>query len=167
MIKIIFKYFIYVFISLFITFDSSFNNNTLVNDYYFTLEIPKIYLSVKGFKYNDNNNDVDKGIFLAKDYSFNKSSGSLVIASHSGNSIISYFKHLDLLRINDDIIINTEKDIFYYKVIDIYKIKKNGKFKYINDNNLIYLITCDKNNNKKQIVIKGKMENQVKKSQFF
>ena len=166
MIKIIYKFLLYLFLIL------NFNHYEIKSDiynqnYFFDLCISKINLNEKVYRYNDKNNNVDKGIYLVKDYDFNSLSGSLILASHSGNSSISHFKNLDLLKKEDIIKVVYNSNIYYYKVIDIYKIEKTGKFKYVNEDQVIYLITCDKKNNKQQDVIKGNLIKITKKSTFF
>ena len=166
MIRIIYKYLIYIFIGFYLSLNNNYNQ-IVSNDYYFILNISKINLSEKVYEYNDKNNDVNKGIFLAKEYNFNSFNGSLILASHSGNSSISHFKNLDKLDKDDIVSIIIDNRVIYYKIVDIYKIQKNGKFKYSNENETIYLVTCDKKNNKKQIVFKGKIIKINKKSQVF
>lgn len=166
MIRIIYKYLIYIFMGFYLSLNNNYNQ-IVSNDYYFILNIPKINLSEKVYEYNDKNNDVNKGIFLAKEYNFNSFNGSLILASHSGNSSISHFKNLDKLDKYDIVSIIIDNRIIYYKIVDIFKIQKNGKFKYSNENETIYLVTCDKKNNKKQIVFKGKIIKINKKSQVF
>lgn len=163
----LFRYLFYIFIGLFISFDSSSYNCDSDNNYFFRINIPKINLEQSVYKYNDDKNDVNKGIFLVKDYDFNSFKGSLILASHSGNSSISHFKNLDLLKKGDIVKIIYNNSIIYYKITDKYKINKTGKFKYKNDDKIIYLITCDKNNSKKQLVIKANMVKISKKSTFF
>lgn len=165
----IIKYLLYLFICLFLNLNNNYHSISydIEKDYYFNLDIPKINLYVNVYRYNDSRNHVDKGIYLAKDFSFNKVDGALVLASHSGNSSISHFKHLNLLRV-DDIVKISNNDIEYIYLIDnYYKISKNGKFKYINDDKYIYLITCDKKNKHKQLVCRAKLYKIVKKSTFF
>lgn len=155
--------------SLFVSFDNSsyFEINKMVNsDYYFELCIPKINLKEKVYSFNDSRNDVDKGIMIVKDYDFYKMKGSLILASHSGNSSISYFKNLYILKKNDIVKILYNGDEYIYQINEIYDINKNGKFKYNYSDKTIYLITCDKNNKKRQNVYKGKLIKTVKKSTF-
>ena len=166
MIRIIYKYLIYIFIGFYLSLNNNYNQ-IVSNDCYFILNIPKINLSEKVYEYNDKNNDVNKAILLAKEYNFNSFNGSLILASHSGNSSISHFKNLDKLDKDDIVSIIIDNRVIYYKIVDIYKIQKNGKFKYSNENETIYLVTCDKKNNKKQIVFKGKIIKINKKSQVF
>lgn len=163
----LFRYLFYIFIGLFISSGSSSYNYDLDNNYFFRINILKINLEQSVYKYNDDKNDVNKGIFLVKDYDFNSFKGSLILASHSGNSSISHFKNLDLLNKGDIVKIIYNNSTIYYKITDKYKINKTGKFKYKNDDKIIYLITCDNNNSKKQLVIKANMVKISKKSTFF
>ena len=154
---------------LFVSFDNSscFEINKMVSsDYFFEICIPKINLNEKVYNFNDSRNDVDKGIMIVKDYDFYKMKGSLILASHSGNSSISYFKNLYVLKKNDIVKILYNGDEYIYQINEIYDINKNGKFKYNNSDKTIYLITCDKNNKKRQNVYKGKLIKIVKKSTF-
>lgn len=155
--------------SLFISFDNNsyFEINKVVsNDYYFEISIPKIGLNEKVYRFKDPRNDVDKGVMIVKDYNFHNMKGSLILASHSGNSSISYFKNLHMIKKNDIVRILFNGDEYIYQINKIYKINKNGKFKYNNSDRTIYLITCDRNNKKKQNVYKGKLIKIVKKSTF-
>lgn len=165
--RILISYICYLLFSFFIQF----NNNTYSyidsSRYNFRLNIPSINLDAAIFEYGSKNNDVNKGLYLAKKYDFNTFKGSVIIASHSGSSPISFFKNLDLLKIHDIVIISKGDYDYYYEVHDFYRINKTGKFKYKNGDKLIYLITCDKNNKKKQLVYMGKLEKIVKKSTFF
>ena len=81
--------------------------------------------------------------------------GNVILAAHSGNARISYFKNLDKLVIGDDISIEYNSVIYNYKVIDIYLIDKTGTAEIIRDKNksALTLITCKHNTNKQIIVI--------------
>lgn len=143
------------------------NTNISKNDYYFMLNIPKIDLSKKVYNYNNKKNDVDKGIYLVKDYDLSSLEGSLILASHSGNSSISHFKNLHLLKEDDFVFIIYNDKSYVYQIDKIYKINKNGKFYYTDKDKQIFLITCDKKDKKKQLVFRGKLIKIVKKSTFF
>lgn len=134
------------------------NTNNNLSDIYFYLSIPKINLNKEVYYYNNKNNTVDKGIMLVNDYNMNSLKGSLILASHSGSSKISYFKNLHRLDINDLINIFYNNVKYTYKITRKYYIKKNGKFKYQDKNKNIYLITCDIKNKKRQIVYEGTLK---------
>jgi LPXTG-site transpeptidase (sortase) family protein len=80
--------------------------------------------------------------------------GNLILAGHSGNARVSYFKNLNKLKLDDTAIIIYNNKEYNYKVVDIYEIDKTGDAEIIRDENknTLTLITC-KHNTKKQIVI--------------
>ena len=84
--------------------------------------------------------------------------GNVILAAHSGNARISYFRNLDKLNIGDEISIDYKSNIYKYRVSDIYLIDKNGKAEIIRNINksTLTLITC-KHNKKKQIVVIAEM----------
>lgn len=155
-----------LFVSLFIVcffyfFDSSspmINNSNISLNYesdelYAVLEIPKIKLKKNLFNTHSNKNSVDYGIEILAG-SIEKANDNLILASHSGNSKISFFKKLHKLH-NDDIVnIYYQNKQYIYKVVNNYKILKNGKAKIYRDKskNSLTLITCDKSDKTKQIV---------------
>ena len=129
-------------------------NNYIYNkgssEYIFIIEIPKIGLK-KGI--NDNNN-VDKGIVLLdyKKYLI----GDIIVASHSGNCDVCYFNRLDELDINDEIYVYKDNIKYIYKIVYIIEKKKNT-FKIDDSINTITLITCKKNKDDIQLIIKGEL----------
>lgn len=146
---------------MFNSYDVSYKNNT---DLYFKLNIPKINLNKNVYKYESKLNNVNKGLFLVNNYNLNTLSGALIIASHSGNSSISYFKNLEKLKVNDTLYLEYNRFNYMYEINDIFKIDKTGKFNYNNIDKTIYLITCDKKNSSKQVVYRGKLVKITKKS---
>ena len=158
---------IFVYLLLFFSINIGDYKYPSNNNSYFELNIPSIDLYKEVYNYSDKNNDVNKGIYLVNNYDLNSLNGTLILASHSGSSSISYFKHLDKLNKNDLLYLTYNGYDYYYKINDIFKINKTGKFKYKDKNKTIYLITCDKKNKKKQIVFYGKLMKIVKKSSFF
>lgn len=167
--KIIYNYLFLLFCILLFISKSSINNyaEKNINDYNFTLYISKINLTKDVFKKYSNSNDVNKGIYLANEYVFSNKDDTLVLASHSGNSSISYFKNLDLLQVGD--YVYTKNNIYenIYRIDKTYTINKNGKFRFSKKEKGIYLITCDKKNSKKQLVFYGKMLKTIKNDLFF
>ena len=142
----------------------SFNNDTFEDEttsdeelnYIGIIKIPKINLErglVSPYSYQNN---VDKNIAFVKQYTLpDKQYGNVILASHSGNSSVSFFRKLDKLSINDEIIIDFNKESYFYKVVNIYDVEKTGKA-VINRNrykNTLTLITCRDGTNKQIIVI--------------
>ncbi len=126
-----------------------------INMYQKILEIPKIKLKKGFYAINSPFNQVKYGIEVIKD-----DPNLLILASHSGNAKISYFKNLNKLENNDEVIISSPATKEYYKIVYHYEINKNGQFKVLNDglDKKIILITCSKEDKTKQIVYVGKYE---------
>ncbi len=119
------------------------------------LEIPKIKLKRGFYKFGSKNNHVDKNIEVIETSLMpdNKNS-NLILASHSGNSKISFFKNLDKLKVNDIAYLYYNEKKYNYKLITMYNVLKNGTIeisKRRNETNLT-LITCDRKNEKLQNV---------------
>ena len=125
-------------------------------NYIGVIKIPKISLErglVNPYSYQNN---VDKNIAFVEPYSLpDKQYGNVILASHSGNSSVSYFKKLDKLSINDEVIIDYNKESYIYKIVDIYDVEKTGKamIKRNRYKNTLTLITCRDGTNKQIIVI--------------
>ena len=119
------------------------------------LNIPKIKLKKGLYNKKSHLNDVNKNIkILNESVMPNIENGNLILASHSGTSSISFFKNLDKLSINDDLIIYYEKEKYIYKLVNIYKVNKTGSIEIIRNPNrrTLSLITCDKVDKTKQVV---------------
>ena len=141
-----------------------FVNNTSINNieetkykenYLFEIEIPKIKLKKEIYNLDSQLNDVNKGIELLEPLSLPENENScIILASHNGNSNVSYFNKLYKLELKDKIIINYNQKKYVYQIVNIYDILKNGKavIKKSNYNNILVLITC-KGNDKQTIYI--------------
>lgn len=131
------------------------NENDNYN-YIALLEIPKIKLK-KGLVSEESKfNDINYNIKIIRSSTMpNISNGNLILAAHSGNSKISYFKNLDKLTDGDLVNIYYSGNEYIYKVTNIYKVTKTGAIEIIRDKNKtsLTLITCDKKDHDKQIVI--------------
>ena len=125
-------------------------------NYIAVLKIPKIKL-VRGLvDRNSYQNNIKYNVQILKDSSMpDEEKGNVILAAHSGNARISYFKNLDKLVIGDDISIEYNSVIYNYKVVDIYLIDKTGTAEIIRNKNksTLTLITCKHNTNKQIIVI--------------
>ena len=84
-----------------------------------------------------------------------KENGNVILAAHSGNSKVSYFKNLDKLKIDDMVYIDYYNKTYNYKVVNIYDIEKTGKAKIIQNQNTntLTLITCKEKTNKQIVII--------------
>ena len=124
-------------------------------NYIAVLEIPKINIKRGFLNIKDKGNNVNKNLQVIKGSDMpNVKNGNLIIAAHSGNSYISYFKNLHKLS-NDDVAYVYFNNIKYtYKVVGKYDAEKNGKVTIHRDNkkNTLTLITCSQTDKTKQIV---------------
>lgn len=79
--------------------------------------------------------------------------GNLILAAHSGNARISYFRNLDKLEIGDEATIDYKDKNYTYKVVNIYDVDKNGKVEIKRNisKTTLTLITC-RNDTEKQII---------------
>lgn len=124
--------------------------------------IPKIKLKKGFYDIHSIHNKVSEGLEVINPSQMpNVKKGNLIIASHSGNSPISYFRDLDKLDLEDKLNIEYKHELYKYAIKRIYKVEKNGSVEIIRDKNksCLTLITCDKNDKTKQIVIIGELIN--------
>ena len=125
-------------------------------EYLGILEIKKIKLRKGFYKLNSNLNNVDKNITIVSSSDMpNVNKGNLILASHSGNSSVSYFRYLDKLDMEDIASIYYFGKKYDYKLIYYYDVDKNGSVQIIknNDINTLTLITCKKNTDKQTVFI--------------
>lgn len=120
-----------------------------------SLEIPKINLN-KGFTSMDSPyNSVNKNIEVVKKSSYpDKEKGNFILAAHSGNSYLAYFRNLYQLTIGDKAYVNYKNKKYTYKIVNIYEQEKTGKIAIYRDldKNTLTLITCTKNSHTKQTI---------------
>ncbi len=119
------------------------------------IEIPKINLN-KGFtSLNSPYNTVNKNVEIVKGSDYpTKEKGNFILAAHSGNSYLAYFKNLYKLKLGDIAYINYEGHKYTYKIVNIYEQEKTGKVVIYRDTNktTLTLITCTKNSKTKQTI---------------
>ena len=120
------------------------------------IEIPAINLKKEFYPNDKIKNNVDKGIEVIEGSSMpNVKNGNLILASHSGNSVIAYFKNLDKLKINDSIYVYYQDRKYKYVIADTYDIEKTGYAKIKRDKNKtsITLVTCKKHTSQQTLYI--------------
>ena len=120
------------------------------------IEIPKINLTGKIYNINNKLNDIDKNIIIMKESDMpNKEGGILIIGGHSGYGKYAYFKNLNKLEKDDEIIIYYQNNKYIYKVKNIYLDYKDGSISINNDNkkNKLFLYTCNPNDKNNYLVI--------------
>ena len=125
-------------------------------EYILYLKIPKINLN-KGITSKDSKfNDVDRNIQILKESDMpNIENGNLILAAHSGNSNVSYFKDLNKLELNDNIYVEYNNKKYHYKIVNYYKVEKTGLIDIVRNKfkPTLTLITCIENTNKQLVII--------------
>lgn len=137
--------------------------NTIIDyePYIAVLKIPKINLERGFYDKTSNLNNVDYNILFHTTSNYpDEENGNVILASHSGNSSISYFKKLYTLEKGDKAYITYKGKEYTYKIIYIYTEEKTGTINIYRhqDKNTLTLITCTKNDNTKQTVYILEME---------
>lgn len=130
-------------------------------DYIAVIEIPKINLK-RGLSQDKYYNNVNRNIEILDGSNMpNVSQGNFILAGHSGNSRIAYFRNLDKLVIGDITYIYYDGVKYTYQVNNIYDIEKTGTATITRDLNktILTMITCRHNTNK-QIVVISELVNQ-------
>lgn len=125
------------------------------------LEIKKINLTRGFYSKNSRLNNVNKNIqILSSSDMPDIENGNVIIAAHSGNSSISFFKNLPKLNFDDNAIIYYQGKTYTYKLVNNYEIEKTGtaNIKRNLNKKSLTLITC-KHNSNKQLVYIFELEN--------
>ena len=117
-----------------------------------TLIIPKINFEGKIYNKDSKQNNIDKNIIIMKESNMpDEDNGMIIIGGHSGYGKYAYFKELNKLEINDEIIINYFGNTYTYHVVEYHLDSKDGSISInnVNKKNKLFLFTCnpnDKNN---------------------
>ena len=132
------------------------SSSSFTYDYIATLKIPKINfergLVAKDSKYND----VSKNIEILDESDMpDVENGNLILAGHSGNSRVSFFRRLVEIDVGDEAIITYKGKTYTYKVVNSYDIPKTGMAEIIRnpDRTTLTLITCRQGTNNQVIYI--------------
>lgn len=125
-------------------------------NYIAVVKIPKIGLE-KGLASKDSYyNNVNRNIqILSESDTPDVDKGNVILASHSGNSSVSYFRKLNKLQNEDSISIFYNGKEYKYKMVNSYEIEKNGYAHIVRnaEKSTLTLITCKSNTNKQLVVI--------------
>lgn len=136
-------------------FSNEINNNTNRKvDYIGVIKIPKINLENVLYDIDSVKNNVNENIeIIGNSVMPDVINGIMVLAAHSGDGNNSFFRNLDKLDYDDKIYIYYNNYVYLYKIVNIYKVDKNGKLEVENRNSrLLVLTTCDKLDSSKQDV---------------
>ena len=125
-------------------------------NYIAVLKIPKIGLE-KGLASKDSYwNNVNRNIQILSESDMpDVEKGNVILAGHSGNSGVSYFRKLNKLQIDDTVSISYQGKEYVYKMINSYEIEKNGYAHILRnaEKTTLTMITCKHNTNKQLVVI--------------
>lgn len=120
------------------------------------LEIPKINLKKGLVDKNSSSNNVDKNIYILKETTLpdERINSHIILASHSGNSYISYFKNLKKLDMKDKVNFYYKNVKYIYEISNKYEIDKTGTTELkITNKSDITLITCISGTNKQVVYV--------------
>ena len=119
------------------------------------LEIPNINLKQGFLDINSKYNHVDYNIAIIQTSTYpDVDKGNFILASHSGNSYISYFRNLYKLGVGDQAYIYYNNIKYTYQIVNIYNVEKTGKVAIYRNSNAtcLTLITCTKDSDTEQTV---------------
>ena len=125
-------------------------------NYVAVIKIPKIGLEKGLCEKGSSCNNVNKNIQILKESTYpDIANGNFILAGHSGNGRVSYFKNLNKLAQDDEISIFYQGKEYKYKVVNMYDIEKTGTANIIRnkEKTTLTLITCRHNTNKQIVVI--------------
>ena len=132
------------------------------DNYTAILEIPSISLK-KGLVNVDNKyNDVEYNIAILETSQMpDVKNSNLILASHNGNSNVSFFKDLEKLSTGEYAYIYYNGCKYIYKIANYYIVKKTGKLNITRDKtkNTLTLITCKNDSDTEQIIYIGYLVN--------
>lgn len=110
-------------------------------------------------KYNISsiNNEVN-GIVMFEELGRPNKESNTVIGAHSGYGSNVYFNNLDKLKIDDTVIIIYDNTLYEYDVIET-KVVDETDISVLDDSdeNILTLLTCKIGDNRKRVVIIGKL----------
>ena len=125
-------------------------------NYIAVIKIPKIGLekglASKGSYWNNVNRNIE---ILSESDMPDVENGNVILAGHSGNSGVSYFRKLNKLQNDDTVSIVYNGKEYKYKMVNSYEIEKNGYVHIVRnaEKSTLTLITCKHNTNKQIVVI--------------
>lgn len=129
-------------------------------NYIAVLEIPSINLKRGLLSINDKDNNINKNIKILKESDMpDVENGLLILAGHSGNLRIAFFKNLYKLNANDLIFIYYQNIKYVYKITSVESQEKKGSIEIskVKEKTELVLTTCDSINKNRQIVIRSEL----------
>lgn len=129
--------------------------SVITESYAAVIEIPKINLKKGIYKLGSKYNNVNRNVAILSPSDYpDVSGGNFVLAAHSGNGYISFFKNLYKLSAGDETYIYYNDQKYIYKITYIYKQPKTGTINVYRPygKTTLMLITCTKNDESSQTV---------------
>lgn len=117
--------------------------------------IEKININRPLYNINDSKNNIEENITILKESIMPDKENSIVfIAAHSGTGPIAFFKNLNRLEEEDEVILEYDNKTYRYIVKNIWETEKNGYISVNKEkNNQLILTTCSPNKDKYQLII--------------
>lgn len=126
------------------------------DNYIGVLEIPKINLKKGIVDKTSASNNVNKNIYTLKETTLpgEQINSHIILAGHSGNSYVSFFRNLKKLDMKDKVYFYYKGVKYIYEVSNKYEIEKTGttELKQTNISD-ITLITCISGTNKQVVYV--------------
>ena len=134
-------------------------SNASQNEYVAVVEIPSINLK-RGLVSKDSPlNNIKYNISILPESDTPDSvDGNVILASHSGNTRVAFFKDLYKLKLSEYVYIYYDKYKYTYEIIEIDNQEKTGTISIKNANYpTLILTTCNQQDKNKQLVISAKL----------
>lgn len=127
----------------------------ITENYIGVLEIPKIDLKKGLYDINSKYNTVSRNVMILSPSDYpDVDKGNFILAAHSGNGYLSFFRNLYKLSIGDYAYVYYNNVKYSYEIVNIYYEQKTGKIairKPVGKTTLM-MITCTKNDETTQTV---------------
>lgn len=133
----------------------------ITESYIAVLEIPKIDLKKGIYKMGSKYNTVSRNVAILSPSNYpDVKGGNFVLAAHSGNGYLSFFKNLYKLSTGDLAYVYYDNNKYIYKITYIYKQPKTGTINVYRpyDKTTLMLITCTKNDESTQTVYVAELQ---------
>ena len=127
----------------------------ITNKYWGFIENPKLNLYYGFYNLSDKNNEIKNGIEVMSGSEIPSENGSnIVLVAHSGIGYNILFDRLDVLNLEDEVNLYFNQSKYRYKVKKISKKDKKDVLSLIKSkNNTLMLITCDKQEKEKNLIV--------------
>ena len=132
------------------------------------IEIERLNINNYIYQLNSEYNHVDKNVTLLHHSVFPDKDNSIVfLAAHSGNSKVSYFNHLNKIKLKENINFYYDDYKYVYQTINITETEKDGDIE-LNKRaeKQLVLTTCSTTDKTKQLVIESVLIRKEKISSF-